>query len=305
MSSYPQFKSLNCFGGKSGVRCPGLSPPQEISGNSRPYLKRLLNTIIPNRALDFLNPFLSMILWRSQEYAMKSGFLEEWRRTSRQRFKESEMEMWGNLSLCADHLKAYIWMLAAPNVWCIYKSGSINFFVWALFYILSMVVNNIHLLSFTYLKTRTCTHTHTPLHSALLQNACKNIYLYKMKWRTQDKMISASTVSFSRVLLLLWKFISGMGKFTAGIGKWVFPKKGYPQIIHFNRVFHYKPSILGYPYFWKHPNFPPRQEVLCFLLVMLSCRWLAFASNRIWDLETQERPEISGCFMAKKAETTL
>ena len=26
-----------------------------------------------------------------------------------------------------------------------------------------------------------------------------------------------------------------------------------PQIIHFNRVFHHKPSILGYPYFWKHP----------------------------------------------------
>ena len=27
----------------------------------------------------------------------------------------------------------------------------------------------------------------------------------------------------------------------------------YPQIIHFNRVFHYKPSILGYHYyFWKH-----------------------------------------------------
>ena len=32
-----------------------------------------------------------------------------------------------------------------------------------------------------------------------------------------------------------------------------FQKWGYPQIIHFNRVFHYKPSILGYPYFWKHP----------------------------------------------------
>ena len=28
---------------------------------------------------------------------------------------------------------------------------------------------------------------------------------------------------------------------------------GTPKIIHFNRVFHYKPSILGYPYFWKHP----------------------------------------------------
>ena len=24
-----------------------------------------------------------------------------------------------------------------------------------------------------------------------------------------------------------------------------------PQTIHFDRVFHYKPSILGYPYFWK------------------------------------------------------
>ena len=26
-----------------------------------------------------------------------------------------------------------------------------------------------------------------------------------------------------------------------------------PQIIHFNRVFPYKPSIRGYPNFWKHP----------------------------------------------------
>ena len=39
-----------------------------------------------------------------------------------------------------------------------------------------------------------------------------------------------------------------------GLVTWLFPKLGYPQIIHFNRVFHYKPSILGYPYFWKHPD---------------------------------------------------
>ena len=32
-----------------------------------------------------------------------------------------------------------------------------------------------------------------------------------------------------------------------------FQQLWYPQIIHFNRVFHYKPSILGYRYFWKHP----------------------------------------------------
>ena len=28
---------------------------------------------------------------------------------------------------------------------------------------------------------------------------------------------------------------------------------GTPKSSHFNRIFHYKPSILGYPYFWKHP----------------------------------------------------
>ena len=33
-----------------------------------------------------------------------------------------------------------------------------------------------------------------------------------------------------------------------------FQKSGYPQIIHFNKDFHYKPSLLGYPYFWKHPH---------------------------------------------------
>ena len=35
-----------------------------------------------------------------------------------------------------------------------------------------------------------------------------------------------------------------------------FRKYWYPQIIHSNTVFHSKPSILGYPYFWKHPYFP-------------------------------------------------
>ena len=37
---------------------------------------------------------------------------------------------------------------------------------------------------------------------------------------------------------------------------WMFPKIGGsnpPNHPNFNRVFHYKPSILGYPYFWKHP----------------------------------------------------
>ena len=29
-----------------------------------------------------------------------------------------------------------------------------------------------------------------------------------------------------------------------------FQSRGGPQIIHFKRGFHYKPSILGYQYFW-------------------------------------------------------
>ena len=32
-----------------------------------------------------------------------------------------------------------------------------------------------------------------------------------------------------------------------------FLKRGYSQIIQFNRSFHYKPSILGYPHLWNHP----------------------------------------------------
>ena len=47
------------------------------------------------------------------------------------------------------------------------------------------------------------------------------------------------------------------------------------QIIHFNRGFHYKPSILGYLYFWKHPyegvvNSP--KEPLCLDLKKLGCK---------------------------------
>ena len=48
--------------------------------------------------------------------------------------------------------------------------------------------------------------------------------------------------------------LENLGPSDSGNKKRVFPRIGVPQIIHFNRVFHYKPSILGYPYFWKHPN---------------------------------------------------
>ena len=50
-----------------------------------------------------------------------------------------------------------------------------------------------------------------------------------------------------------------------------------PQIIHFNRVFPYKPSILGYHYFWKHPY----TGILTACMLHSSCRNMA-VSYGLW-----------------------
>ncbi len=53
---------------------------------------------------------------------------------------------------------------------------------------------------------------------------------------------------------LIWT--AAIGNRQIGMYIWVFPKimvPPRPPNHPFNRVFHYKPSILGYPYFWKHP----------------------------------------------------
>ena len=63
-----------------------------------------------------------------------------------------------------------------------------------------------------------------------------------------------------------------------------FQKYAYPQIIHSNKVFHYKPSILGYPYFWKHPYLHEiyinigfhRISALEQLELRLDTKWLPF-----------------------------
>ena len=61
-----------------------------------------------------------------------------------------------------------------------------------------------------------------------------------------------------------------------------FRKLWYPQIIHFDRVFHYKPSILGYPYFWKHP-YPQNRWIVIFgsQQVPRSCYGLELDGNSI------------------------
>ena len=45
-----------------------------------------------------------------------------------------------------------------------------------------------------------------------------------------------------------------------GCNMGVSKNNGTPKSSIFNRVFRYKPSILGYPYFWKHP-YVPRQKL--------------------------------------------
>ena len=46
------------------------------------------------------------------------------------------------------------------------------------------------------------------------------------------------------------------------------------QIIQFNRVFHYKPSILGYPYFWKHPFESISDEFALTSISNKNCTWV-------------------------------
>ena len=56
-------------------------------------------------------------------------------------------------------------------------------------------------------------------------------------WKSRTKLIGWKTGTISRIGNDLGVSLNG----------------GYPQIFYFYGLFHYKPSILGYPYFWKHP----------------------------------------------------
>ncbi len=58
-----------------------------------------------------------------------------------------------------------------------------------------------------------------------------------------------------------------------------------PQIIHFNRVFHYTPSILGYPYFGKHPY--------------INCMPLWISENQFWTFSVLS---FEGQLAAKQTE---
>jgi len=83
---------------------------------------------------------------------------------------------------------------------------------------------------------------------------------------------------------------------------------GTPQISHFYRVFHYKPSILGYPYFWKHPYtatcfyFPLNRFFLRPGVWRTCCRnsefWRRFVAETIW-----RKKQVSQAFWRMKEWT--
>ena len=81
---------------------------------------------------------------------------------------------------------------------------------------------------------------------------CRWIYHTLSVWEhnqyTQRKWKNCSITRITAYQLLPW-FVCPRWRYI-GVSK----NRGTPQIIHFNRVFHYRPSILGYPYFWKHPD---------------------------------------------------
>ena len=102
----------------------------------------------------------------------------------------------------------------------------------------------------SYIYIYICIHTRT------------RTYIYKHEPRKQNTLsLSMNSWLFNFIGILIFfskekKEIPRQG----GLGchpqqMAVSENSGTPQIIHFNRVFHYKPSILGEtPLFWKHPN---------------------------------------------------
>ena len=65
-----------------------------------------------------------------------------------------------------------------------------------------------------------------------------------------------------------------------------YPKWGYPQIIHSNRIFHYKPTIFGYPNFRNPPYHWGIWRIHKSQLVKKWGRWVRFLTRQgIYDQE--------------------
>ena len=81
-----------------------------------------------------------------------------------------------------------------------------------------------------------------------VENLGQNIFRRVTAGRERWKRFSLHWAKWKRCLswsLEKWCHLTGI-RYTVYLS-------GLKSLIHFNRVFHYKPSILGYPYFWNPP----------------------------------------------------
>ena len=120
---------------------------------------------------------------------------------------------------------------------------------------------------------------------APLENFCWQKRLSRTKSRYQKIDLGILNRNYPRIQPII---NSGIPQVPILVPKWVFRKIGVPQIIHFNRVFHYKPSILGYQYFWKHPNpIPLHQNPIRF--VWVGYRGVHYGVPRVQESRFLER----------------
>ena len=87
-----------------------------------------------------------------------------------------------------------------------------------------------------------------------------------------------NVTSFSRWCFQITSFDMGVSK-----------NNDTPQISHSHRVFHYKPSILRYPYFWKHPY---SISSLVDVIRILGLERLAASRPRLDAASLQRRPML-------------
>ena len=90
-----------------------------------------------------------------------------------------------------------------------------------------------------------------------LENKGDKLHFAQLVWKRRISVINNTTHGTGPVYLPTWMvdcYGFHVGKYTGPVPwmVWVFPKIGVPQTINSNRVFPYKPFILGYHYhyFW-------------------------------------------------------
>jgi hypothetical protein len=105
------------------------------------------------------------------------------------------------------------------------------------------------------------TEAHVVLYVFVCQRGCHSEWICAAKCRFQQVAVEdvaaqtevTGSVTFTKTHLL------GVYRYGG------FLKRGYPRIIHFHGIFHYKPSIWGYPHLWKPPYMFLLYSFVCFI----------------------------------------